>query len=405
MAIHGSDELRYHGRFRISEIDLVLALSKPLRNGGGETAHTILKNALDWKKVFDIAAAFEVEPVFFSNLRALGDRLVPSDIQESAARREREARAFAVGNAMYLGTLVKRFQEQNIPVIVLKGPTIALICLGDASMRTYGDVDLLVTPETVPAARDLLISLGYRRDFDSSSESLLLQGGHALEFSQRERKVEVHSSLLESYLRFEPDMAAIWKDAIAVDCAGFSVRVLSPHHCLVFICAHATKHEWSRPRWISDLAILLDCITRGELEAGISFARSVHAEGLVALGLALVANSLGDIPSHIQGSFQEDSRTSLLVRHVLAEYGLAIKPVLPGAWLTDLDPRFGSLLFWMLARERRVDRIASLARALLVPGAGDLSGGKFAWVTRPVRLLSRAGARALRKGNRVPTRC
>jgi hypothetical protein len=406
MLIHDSEQLRDQNRFDISEIDLVFALSKPLRTiGVAKSASPILKNSVDWKKVFDVAAAFEVEPVFFSNLRALGDRLVPGDIQESAARREREARAFAVGTAMHVGTLVKKFRERHIPVIVLKGPTIALICLGDASMRTYGDVDLLVQRDAVPAARDLLISLGYVRDFEGGSESFLIKGGHALEFSQRGRKVEIHSSLLESYLRFEPDMAAIWKDAISVDCAGFPVRVLSRHHCLVFTCAHAAKHEWSRPRWISDLAILLDCLTPGEFAEGIGFAKSVHAEGLVALGLALVQNILGEIPSHAQCAFYDERWTPVLVQHVLAEYGLAIKPVLPGDWLRALEPRLGSLLFWMLARERRIDRIASLAHAILVPGEGDLKAGKFAWATRPVRLLSHVGARALRKRSRVTTRC
>ncbi|NIR15085.1 MAG: nucleotidyltransferase family protein, partial [Desulfobacterales bacterium] len=61
-----------------------------------------------------------------------------------------------------LQEIIEAFQEQGVRVLVLRGPALAFSLYPDPAMRPSGDLDLLVIPEHVVQARDILESLGYR---------------------------------------------------------------------------------------------------------------------------------------------------------------------------------------------------------------------------------------------------
>ena len=61
-----------------------------------------------------------------------------------------------------LQEIIEAIREQDVQVLVLRGPALAFSLYPDAAMRPSCDLDLLVIPEQVVQARDIMESLGYR---------------------------------------------------------------------------------------------------------------------------------------------------------------------------------------------------------------------------------------------------
>jgi hypothetical protein len=69
------------------------------------------------------------------------------------------ARNLRAGRQIQLVT--DALKDANIPVILLKGPALARTVYPDPALRQSNDIDLLVQPQNLPAAEEILEKLGY----------------------------------------------------------------------------------------------------------------------------------------------------------------------------------------------------------------------------------------------------
>jgi len=98
----------------------------------------------------------------YTNLSRYAGKTVPSAIK-SALRSWFEINARrSLANAAELVRLYKLFQENDIPVLPLKGSVLALQVYGNLAMRHAGDIDLLVEPGQLELA-DRFLQINYHR--------------------------------------------------------------------------------------------------------------------------------------------------------------------------------------------------------------------------------------------------
>src|SRR4029078_8084126 len=142
-----------------------------------------LLGGIDWRAMIALATSWEVEPAVFGNLRVHFADATPPEVLAEITELERAQRAYAVSRTLQVVDLSKRLTEAGIPTIVLKGPAVAIAAYGDYSRRTFGDIDLLVHRDDLPAANDLLLALGYSPKFGPGMVGALVSGQHALEFT------------------------------------------------------------------------------------------------------------------------------------------------------------------------------------------------------------------------------
>ncbi|HEY1833340.1 MAG TPA: nucleotidyltransferase family protein, partial [Solirubrobacteraceae bacterium] len=102
-------------------------------------------------------------------LATLGPRIVeltdegsPESFHAAVRRSLETGRRQASLLALLAGRAVEMLGAQEIPVAVLKGPTLAQAIYGDHGRRLSGDVDLLVAPEHLTRAVQVTRTLGYR---------------------------------------------------------------------------------------------------------------------------------------------------------------------------------------------------------------------------------------------------
>src|SRR5208282_477844 len=61
-----------------------------------------------------------------------------------------------------LTRLMQHFEHQGIRLIPYKGPVLAESLYGDAALRSFSDLDFLISPEDFERAKQAIAEIGYR---------------------------------------------------------------------------------------------------------------------------------------------------------------------------------------------------------------------------------------------------
>ena len=234
----------------------------------------------------------------------------------------------AVRHAVRTVAALDRLDAAAIEALVVKGWAVARH-YPEVGLRSYTDLDLIVPPGRVPAARATLAGppdLGY--------------------------PVDLHDGPAKLYQFAFEDLA---ERAEVAELQGRPVRVLCPEDSLRLLALHALRHGVFRPLWLIDLAVEVEC-----RPAGFDWARCLGPDerraDWVLCALALAHRLLG---ARIEGTPAEARAATLppwFVRAVLRNWA-------HGDGRSHLEPVFRAFVarlrhpaeLWSEAR-RRWDR-------------------------------------------------
>jgi hypothetical protein len=331
--------------------------------------------------------------MFFGNLVRL-DAGIPEEIMERARENELRARSRATAAALWTIDVLGKLEEAGISCILLKGAALGVVAYDDLSFRTFADADLLVPKSDLFRATHHLQGLGFKPVFRRGDEEMLIRNGHALEFANNGRKVELHWTLLSHHLALDLPVPDLWKSATSVPIAGREVRTLDRSSLFLFLCAHGAKHEWERFRWVCDVAQLGDRLTDLEIARVEMLARLHNARRIVLLGMELARSMAhADVERLRAHRFGETGSVASLVKRAAAHYEkLAELPPSPGP--DDFDSRFAALRYWVAVRENLSDRMRVMTRAFLAPISARPGELPVTILHRSARLMSLAFRRS-----------
>ena len=301
--------LRAVGRSVIPNSSLLGLLSPEARllllTAGGATndgaLREVLAEGLNWNEVLRLLEWERALPVAWSRLKTLGVDTTTAD----AVAIERLSRVSEF-NAMTLEDrllrLVRGFEEEGIPVVLLKGAGLALSAYDSFSERPMGDLDVLVAPRHSRRAWDKALAQGWVWD-EHEYPQRHYQAHHHLpplfDGARTGARLELHTALsLSSHpfsLSFE-DAQAVSK---GVTGRGASLaRVLDTEHALIHLAVHyAWGHLASFGIW--RLARDVDALARQAVDWDrvAALARKYRAEFALYWSLRLVSNLSGVAPA------------------------------------------------------------------------------------------------------------
>ncbi len=217
-----------------------------------------LASALQWPLVLERAYTHQVYPLVYRNLRELGFPSVPDAVQA-------ELKGAFVANAFRnqllaeeLARLLGLLGKAGIPVIPLKGVTLAQSLYGDAALRICFDIDILVPPNTVPEALDLIRASGYRDDFrEPFFRDLVMRYGRHYDVVREDRVfsylLELHWNLVHNSSRNDEAIKDVWAEARPKTFFGAPAFCLSPEWEFLYLSIHAADHAWRNLKWLTDI--------------------------------------------------------------------------------------------------------------------------------------------------------
>lgn len=252
--------------------------------------------------------------------------------------------------------LFARFDRAGLNALLLKGRSISGWLYGVGEERRQTDCDLLVSPSHLIKAEEILLSLGYRRNWDDRRMPSWWRE-HAGEWL-RERDgvvLDVHRTL--AGLGVDPETAwrTLSRDTETVTVAGREVPVLGLPARALHLALHAAQHGVGSPPPIEDLLRALRIADDSIWRAAADLARELDALDAFTAGLQVhpdgvaLARSLG-LPSGVsrEAALRASSPPPLALgfeqlaraRGTLARIEiLARKLVPPADFIRHWDPR------------------------------------------------------------------
>lgn len=235
--------------------DLLSLDEKPLRDPEAY-------QQVEWDRLLLHATQQNLAALLHKNIKLRHIGLpIPSEILKVLQQHHIRDGATALLRLQTLEKILMSFQEQNIPVIALKGIYLAEAIYNDDSVRSMADIDLLIHPYHLDKAEQILTQMGYKpwRQFWTEHEMKLSHEMPAF-LQVGEPSIELHWTLLDPGLPFSIDLDKIWERALPVTIAGVDILGLAPEDLLLHLCLHApTQHHFRNAlRMIYDIALTVN---------------------------------------------------------------------------------------------------------------------------------------------------
>ena len=332
-------------------------------------------------------------------------RGIPADIAESLKAEYAANLRRNLWFAAELTRIVRHLAQRQVPALPYKGPVLAQTAYGDIGLRSFSDLDLLISPDDFGRAKAALAELGYQpsQQVAPAVERLWLRTGYERSFDGPAGKnlIELQWSLLPYFyavdfrsadLRFNDLLARAGRIALgaAEGETEFETGIpcLSPEDSLLFLCLHAAKHLWTRLIWVADVVESLR-MPGLDFAAVVARARALGATRILGVSIWLAENLLGSaLPLGAHELLASDP--------VVQRLGEASIARLRGSATYDFESVHYFREIFKL-RERRRDRWRYLWRLMSTPGPGDVEAIALPEPLFPLYSVVRAG-RLVRKG-------
>jgi len=281
------------------ELELLIACSCwPLDASAEQQIQSRATAPIDWDLFLAWVRRHRIAPLVYRNLLQVSCPLIPDRVvldlkSESTSRAQRALRQIAEA-----ARLSRVLAAADISSIIVKGPTLAQVAMGDPILRESEDIDLVIEPTRVLEADRILLTMGYRRvipDTDLTPSRYQVYLRRRSEFGYYSERcglsLELHWRLTDNPLLMPTDAATLWSRSEQVRVAGVSLTTLVGEELFLYLCVHGSLHMWFRLKWLADIAALLqharsdviDRITKRARVLGVE--RSYHQALILAHSL------------------------------------------------------------------------------------------------------------------------
>jgi hypothetical protein len=220
--------------------------------------------AIDWQRFAELARYHRVQGLAWNAL-SKGD--VPADVADALSADARSIAAANLAIARECSELSDAFARAGVPLIFLKGLTVGALAYRNPLLKMGWDIDLLIDPADLAAARDLLAGRGFALREPSSPEQVIEWHRWSKESVWTRADglhVELHTRLADNG-RLIPSLS-VHSPSQRAEVVGVSLATLALDELFAYLCVHGASSAWFRLKWISDLAGLIHGRPGSEIE-------------------------------------------------------------------------------------------------------------------------------------------
>lgn len=283
------------------------------------TRLTQLLSEVDWPRLLLLAEEHGVTARLAGCLNDCEASVVPSAIQQTLFERLRTLSVLTLALTAELFRLLEIFAAHGISALVIKGPVLAVQAYGDPSLRSYGDLDLLVRQQDIRRATETMMASGYQAAVPLDAiDAGRIPGQYLFAKPDSKLLVELHNDRTLRYFPRPLPIADFFARQISVRIDSREVPAPCLEDELVLVCVHGAKHFWERLSWIADVAGLVSRQKSIGWERATASARAVDAEHLLHTGLRLATGVLrAELPPPMADRVQQDAVAAKLAARVL----------------------------------------------------------------------------------------
>ena len=324
-------------------------------------------SAIDWGEFLRLAEHHGVLPLAARHLidEARG---LPLEIERSLRPLYQANLRRSLWFTAELARAIEHFERRHLRAVPYKGPVLAQSLYDDVGLRSFSDLDFLISPVDFERAKHALSEIGYHPavDIPAPVERLWLRTAYERSFDGAAGKylVELQWAVLPHFYAVDLRVDDLLGRAGRISIGAREVPCLSPEDSLLVLCLHAAKHLWTRLIWLSDIAVTVRTQT---IDYSVVFSRAFELGIGRMLGVSfwLVKNVLhADLPGPAQEMVASDPRVPVLGREFSGRLAR-------GATYDFESTEYFRLILEL--RERRGDRWRYLWRLIWTPSSGEVA--------------------------------
>ena len=294
----------------VREVEILLACARlRLEERDVDRIRNLLLQKPDWQRLMLLAVFHRVTGFVVQSLSKAAPDLVPLETLDALRARFVQDGAAALRQTSELLEILALFTDAGIFGIPYKGTVLAAHVYGNIAYRRCMDIDVLISRQDVPRARDLLEEAGFepRHPLSPAGREFLLNHRHSEIFERTGGPMlELHWAFAKQRGMFALTVDELRPRLESMVIGGTSVPILCDEDLLLVLCVHGANHLWSRLEWLCSVAELLRKQALDWSEA-LERASLLHVERYVLLGALLSNDLLGaPIPTHVLDRARSD---------------------------------------------------------------------------------------------------
>ena len=264
-------------QFGSTELALVLACARwPQLDRDRDEISSLLQQDFDTARVLLLAQHHRLVPLVAHNLNAVAAADERAAVQQLLGTLRQIAGSNTYGALRSLAEMRRLVQEltsAGVNVRVLKGIPLAQTVFGDLSLRSVGDLDILIPEDHIIRTDRILRAAGYRGLFQVerfSPKRLAFYRTHwkdiAYENPHSGYLVDLHWRCFRNSEMPGGDLCASTSTE-AVQFGNFEVRTLPRVETLLYLCVHGTLDGWLYLKSLADIAASVRMMAVSELDS------------------------------------------------------------------------------------------------------------------------------------------
>lgn len=310
------------------EFQLAIACVLPQGDARSQRMEQWLEAGIDWSLMLRVLERHRIAGLVATALHPYADG-IPAEtwqvLQQAMRRDGMENLRQAMGSRHAVETLAR----SGVACAVLKGITVGQLAYGSETVRHSRDIDMVILPEDIWKADNVLREMGYRREMpepdwsrERIEQSQLYQKHFSYFHDQQKMKLELHCRLCNNRfltpLQFDPERAMHVKLA---GC-GITLPTLPMQDLVLYLCLHGAAHSWMRLKWLADIVAILHTQSATELQELRAYAKHFRLERQLAQAVTLIKVLCGiSLPIILPRSNRVEITTRLAVSILSAGQG------------------------------------------------------------------------------------
>lgn len=387
------------------ELALLLLCARP-KSGAADpgSLSAVAQRVGDWTRFFALARFHGMIPLVHvldqEHLQSREGPVLPEAVAArfAAAYKANAARSLRHGGALIRA--VEALDQAGIPALALKGPVLSAAVYGDPTLRTFSDLDLLVRPEHLDRALNILLALGYMplvaADTGHVRHSVRARHHLSLHNPQSGVTVELHWRLARARSDLRLSVDEVFARAEPVRPLERDLLSLAPTDQFLYLTVQAGKNGWARLERLRCLGEIVTQHRELDWTGVVQLAEERGCLRRMRIAVLLLANDLGvGWDELVLNEALADRLAVRLAREARVSWG-AMTPLVTGSFKAartramslDSYPAMGRYALSLALEPNETDWAAVPLPPRLYP---------LYYLVRPVRLAARYARWALRR--------
>jgi hypothetical protein len=286
-------------------------------------------SSVNWGHLLRLGLTHRIIPVLNQKITQTLDHPIHLEIEKDLANYIRSHRKEVLRMTFESLRLFDILKQQDVQALLYKGPLLALLAYGDTNLRSFDDLDILVTDEDYFKVRTILQHHGYITPpyiaLSAEAEDRFRHyfGEYPMVREKTGICLDIHRRPLgNGDLTLFGNLPQLWNRLITITIAGKEIQTFSHSDLLIYLCMNGFKDGWEILRSVCDVAgILQRQAEHLEWDYILSETRQLKIDRILGFGLLLAHQLLeAPIPEVVLAHIKRDRSTTWLVDRVCRKF-------------------------------------------------------------------------------------